>query len=233
MPYSKHLINSGNIYSTIDRILWIGRAIPIRKICFFLSLEISFQIVCAFSFSQIRWNPLSVREDRHAKIRGREAVGKEGGRNKRKNGRLVAESEVWLWQKNLSYAATRPISPIGSSAFAFSPRSVILNQTPKRRDASPYFRSAKITGNIPRRQRRIWILGSNETNHWIYGPRSMTNSRLRRESRNAWKLLISIPWDRVERISKEHDAERIEISALEVVFIERRSVEIFKKFRYL
>lgn len=122
----------------IDRIPRIGRAIPIRKICLFLSLEISFQIVCAFSFSQIRWNPLPVREDRHAKIRGRVAVGKEGGRNKGKNGRLVAGSEVWLWQKNLSYAAARPISPIGPSAFAFSPRSVILNQKTGRLTLFPF-----------------------------------------------------------------------------------------------
>lgn len=47
----------------------------------------------------------------------------------------------------------------------------------KRRDASPYFRSAKITGNIPRR--RIWILGSVfERNHRIYGPRSITNCEI-------------------------------------------------------
>lgn len=73
----------------------------------------------------------------------------------------------------------------------------------KRRDVSPYFRSAKITGNIPRR--RIWILGSVfERNHRIYGPRSITNCE--REQK-----LLHLLWIN-SSIQIVSSTERIEIS---------------------
>lgn len=96
----EHLINSADIY-----FLRIARAIPIPE-----DLLLPFprdqlpNRMRVFFFPNPVESSLPVREDRHAKIRGKR--GEVGRKTDETRGRmeLVAESEVWLWQKNLSYA---------------------------------------------------------------------------------------------------------------------------------